>query len=221
MIPNRLYMACLNLSGRGVLVVGGGRIAREKVDGLLQCEAAVHVVAPEASPEVKSLVDDGVISWDARPFEPGDLEGKFLVVAATSDTEVNRDVHRAAEQRAMLVNVVDVPELCNFVLPAVHRTGPLAVAVSTAGASPALAKRIRTEIADNMGTEYARLAELLDEARGWAKKALPTYDDRKNFFEAIVNGEPDPIELLRRGDEGAVTQLIEDAKQAHSSKVTG
>jgi siroheme synthase-like protein len=102
----------------------------------------------------------------------------------------------------------------------VHRTGPLAVAVSTAGASPALAKRIRTEIADNMGTEYARLAELLDEARGWAKKALPTYDDRKNFFEAIVNGEPDPIELLRRGDEGAVTQLIEDAKQAHSSKVT-
>ena len=101
----------------------------------------------------------------------------------------------------MLVNVVDVPPLCNFILPAIIRTGPLAIAISTAGASPALAKRIRDEIADEYGEPYARLAVLLNEVRGWAKATLPTYQDRKVFFESIVNGEPDPVELLRRGDE--------------------
>ena len=98
----------------------------------------------------------------------------------------------------MLVNVVDVPPLCNFILPAIVRTGPLAVAISTAGASPALAKRMKREIAELFGEPYAMLAILLNDARGWAKATLPTYQDRKEFFESIVNGEPDPIELLRR-----------------------
>ena len=98
----------------------------------------------------------------------------------------------------MLVNVVDVPPLCNFILPAIVRTGPLAIAISTAGASPALAKRIKAQIAEAYGEPYARLAVLLNEVRGWAKGTLPTYQDRKAFFEGVVNGAPDPIELLRR-----------------------
>jgi siroheme synthase-like protein len=106
------------------------------------------------------------------------------------------------------VNVVDVPPLCNFILPAIFRSGPIAIAISTAGASPALAKRMRNQIADEYGEPYARLAELLNEVRGWAKGTLPTYNDRKEFFETIVNGEPDPIELLRQGDEQAVRDLI-------------
>ena len=110
---------------------------------------------------------------------------------------MNIGVYEDAERRAMLVNVVDVPPLCNFILPAIIRTGPLAIAISTAGASPALAKRIRDEIADEYGEPYARLAILLNEVRGWAKGSLPTYQDRKAFFESIVNGEPDPVELLR------------------------
>ncbi len=89
------------------------------------------------------------------------------------------------------------------------------VAISTAGASPALAKRIRNEIADEYGEPYARLAILLNEVRGWAKGTLPTYQDRKVFFESIVNGEPDPIELLRRGDEPAVRDLIAAAQRTH------
>ena len=108
----------------------------------------------------------------------------------------------------MLVNVVDVPPLCNFILPAIWRTGPLAIAISTAGASPALAKRMRTEIQDTFGPAYARLAEILNDYRGWAKATLPTYQDRKVFFESIVNGDPDPIELLATGDEQAVHDLI-------------
>ena len=113
------------------------------------------------------------------------------------------------------VNVVDVPPLCNFILPAIIRTGPLAIAISTAGASPALAKRIRDEIADEYGEPYARLALLLNEVRGWAKATLPTYQDRKVFFESIVNGDPDPVELLRHGDEAAARDLIEAARQSH------
>ena len=113
----------------------------------------------------------------------------------------------------MLVNVVDVPPLCNFILPAIVRSGPLAIAISTAGASPALAKRMKREIAEAFGEEYARLAVILNEARGWAKATLPTFQDRRAFFDGIVGGDPDPIALLRDGDEAAVLALIEDAKR--------
>jgi len=120
-------------------------------------------------------------------------------------------------RRAMLVNIVDVPPLCNFILPAIVRTGPLAIAISTAGASPALAKRMKREIGELFGDEYARLAIMLNDARGWAKGMLPTYQDRKSFFESIVNGEPDPIALLRAGDERAVLDLIAAAQRSHAS----
>jgi len=116
----------------------------------------------------------------------------------------------------MLINVVDVPPLCNFILPAIVRTGPLAVAISTAGASPALAKRMKREISELFGTEYAELAVMLNDVRGWAKGTLPTYQDRKEFFESIVNGDPDPIALLRRGDRSGVRALIEAAQLAHA-----
>jgi precorrin-2 dehydrogenase / sirohydrochlorin ferrochelatase len=110
-----------------------------------------------------------------------------------------------------------VPPLCNFILPAIVRTGPLAIAISTAGASPALAKRMKREVAKLFGEEYARLAVVLNDARGWAKGTLPTYQDRKEFFEGIVNGEPDPVELLREGQEVQVLALIEAAKERAAS----
>jgi len=217
MLAVPFYMACLRLSERRCLVVGGGDIGLEKVEGLLACDAAVTVVAPTAHPELERLAAEGSITWHPREYHRGDLEGSFLVIAATNDSEVNISVHEHAEARAMLVNVVDVPPLCNFILPAVVRTGPLAIAISTAGASPALAKRMKREIAALFGEEYARLAVMLNEARGWAKATLPTYQDRRDFFESIVNGEPDPIELLRAGEEGAVLALIEDAKLARAA----
>src|SRR5919107_3086058 len=116
----------------------------------------------------------------------------------------------------MLLNVVDVPPLCNFIPPAILRTGPLAIAISTAGASPALAKRMKREIGELFGEEYATLAVMLNDVRGWAKGTLPTYQDRKDFFEGIVNGDPDPIALLRAGEEGAVLELIAAAQDAHA-----
>ena len=213
MLDTPFYIACLKLTGRRCLVVGGGEIALEKVEGLLACDGDVTVVAPDAIEPLPSSPREGSITWERREYEPAELEGMFMVIASTDDTDVNIGIYEDAEKRAMLVNVVDVPPLCNFILPAIVRTGPLAIAISTAGASPALAKRIKAEIADEYGEPYARLAELLNEVRGWAKGNLPTYQDRKVFFESIVNGEPDPVELLRHGDEHAVRDLIAAAQR--------
>jgi siroheme synthase-like protein len=214
MLETPFYIACLKLKGRRCVVVGGGDIGLEKVEGLLACDADVTLIAPVAHPELEGLAAEGSITWERRPYAgAADLEGVFMVIAATDDTEVNIVVYDDAEKRAMLVNVVDVPPLCNFILPAIVRTGPLAIAISTAGASPALAKRMKRQVAELFGEEYARLAVILNDARGWAKGTLPTYQDRKEFFEGIVNGDPDPIELLRDGQEAAVLAIVESAKE--------
>jgi siroheme synthase-like protein len=217
MLKTPLYVACLRLEGRRCLVVGGGEIGLEKVEGLLSCGARVSLVAPSAVAELEQYADEGSIAWERREYRTADLDGAFLAIAATDDTEVNIAVYEEAERRAMLVNVVDVPPLCNFILPAIVRTGSLAIAISTAGASPALAKRLKREIADQFGEPYARLAVILNDSRGWAKATLPTYQDRKEFFEGIVNGEPDPVELIRDGREREVLELIEAAKRTHAS----
>ena len=173
--------------GRRCLVVGGGEIGLEKVEGLLACDGVVVLVAPEAVPELRQLAAEGSIEWIRRDYEAGDLERTFIAIAATDDTDTNIRVYEDAERRAMLVNIVDVPPLCNFILPAIVRTGPLAIAISTAGASPALAKRIKRQIAEEFGAEYARLAIMLNEVRGWAK------------------GRCRPIRTARRSSRGSST----------------
>jgi siroheme synthase-like protein len=220
MLATPFYIACLKLRGRRCVVVGGGEIGLEKVEGLLACDGDVTLVAPEAGPALESLAREGSIRWERRRYAgPEDLEGVFMVIACTDDTDVNIGIYEDAERRAMLVNVVDVPPLCNFILPAIVRTGPLAIAISTAGASPALAKRMKREVSELFGEEYARLAVMLNDVRGWAKGTLPTYQDRKAFFEEIVNGDPDPVALLRAGDERAVGALIADAQRRHEQAV--
>ncbi len=216
MMSTTFYMACLKLTGRRAVVIGGGPVGLEKVEGLLACDATVTLIAPEAVQPLRDLASEGSIEWHERNYEgPDDLEGALIVVAGTDDTDLNVRVFEDAEHRAMLVNVVDVPPLCNFILPAIWRQGPLAVAISTAGASPALAKRMKREVESGFGPAYARLAEILNDYRGWAKGTLPTYQDRKVFFESIVNGSPDPIELLRAGNEDGVHELIR-SKQAET-----
>jgi siroheme synthase-like protein len=216
MLDTPFYIACLKLKGRPCKVIGGGALGLEKTEGLLACGGDVTVIAPEVGPELEQLAREGSIVWEQREYAgKADLDKTFIVIACTDDTDVNIGIYDDAEERAMLVNIVDVPPLCNFILPAIVRTGPLAIAISTAGASPALAKRMKREISDLFGEEYARLAVMLNDARGWAKGTLPTYQDRKAFFEEIVNGEPDPIALLRDGDEQAVVDLIAAAQRTH------
>jgi siroheme synthase-like protein len=217
MLDTPFYIACLKLKGRRCLVVGGGAMGLEKTEGLLACDGDVTVIAPDAGPELESLAREGSIRWEQREYAgPEDLEGIFMVIACTDDTDINIKIYEDAERRAMLVNIVDVPPLCNFILPAIVRMGPLAIAISTAGASPALAKRMKAEVGELFGAEYETLAIMLNDVRGWAKGTLPTYQDRKAFFESIVAADPDPIALLRNGDVDGVRDLIATAQRAHT-----
>jgi siroheme synthase-like protein len=176
------YMACVDLRGRDVLVVGGGRVALEKVHGLLECEARVTVVAPAVVDELARLP----VRVVRRAFGPVDVHGRLLVIAATNDRDVNRRVSAACAERATLCNVADDPELCSFILPALVRRDPIVVGVSTGGASPALAQRLRDRIAELVRPEHAELAVRLEELRPWAKRELPTYEARRDFFAEIV-----------------------------------
>jgi siroheme synthase-like protein len=182
MSETRYYMACLDLRGRGCLVVGGGRVATEKVHGLLDCEAKVTVVAPQVDDDLRRLP----VRVEQRAFRRSDVVGRFLVIAATSDRLVNADVSMAAGERSTPCNVADDPELCSFILPAIVRRDPIVVGVSTGGASPALAQRIRADVAELIGPEHAALAQRLAELRPWAKRELATYEERRDYFQALV-----------------------------------
>ena len=182
MAGKRYYMACLDLEGRPCLVVGGGAVGLEKASGLLDSGATVTVVAPRVEPELQRLP----IRWRRKRYEAADLEGKFIVVAATSNRALNRRIFLDAEKRSLLCNVVDTPELCSFILPAVYRRDPIALAVSTAGASPALAKRLRDELGARIEEQHVTLAERLRELRPWVATHYGTYRERRDFFEALV-----------------------------------
>lgn len=182
-MPEKLYyVACLDLEGRSALVVGAGRVALEKAQGLLETGARVTVVAPEID---RGFVDLAV-TVVRRGYRAADLGGRFLVVAATGVPEIDAAVFADAEARSLLCNVADGPDHCNFILPAVHRVGPIAVAVSSGGASPALAQRLRDDVARLVGPEHAVLARRLQELRPWAKANLPTYEARRDFFAGLV-----------------------------------
>jgi siroheme synthase-like protein len=181
-VTKDFYMACLDVAGRRCIVVGGGSVGHEKAAGLVACGASVTVISPDLSPLFASLD----VTWIERRYRTGDLEGAFIAIAATSDRSVNEHVFGDAETRGMLCNVADVPDLCNFILPAVHREGPIAVAVSTGGASPALAKRLRSQIAELVRPEHADLAEELRAMRPEVKERFATYEERRDYFEDVV-----------------------------------
>ncbi len=199
MLDTPFYIACLKLSGRRCLVIGGGEIGLEKVEGLLACDGEVTLIAPEAEPALEQYAREGSISWERRAYAgAADLEGAFMAIAATDDTDVNIAVYEDAEHRAMLVNVVDVPPLCNFILPAIVRMSPLAIAISTAGASPALAKRMKREIEGQFGEPYAQLAVLLNEVRGWAKGTLADLPGAQGVLRGDRGRRPRPDRAAAR-----------------------
>jgi precorrin-2 dehydrogenase / sirohydrochlorin ferrochelatase len=178
----RYYMACLDLTGRQCVVVGGGRVGLEKARGLLDCGARVKIVAPDIEPELRDLP----IEWVEGRYHGWDLDDSWLVVAATPDRDVNRRVFEDAERRGIFCNVADDPELCSLILPAVHRVDPIAVAVSTGGASPALAQWLRDSFAGQVGFEHEQLANELQRIRPWVKQNLHSYEERRDYFRDRV-----------------------------------
>lgn len=187
------YPVNLVLDGRQCLVVGGGKIALRKVEGLLSCGARVRVVAPRITPELKLLTE---VMFDERPWRPDDLGGVWLVIAATDDPAVNRAVYQAGERAGIWVNGADDPANCSFTLPSVVRRGDLQIAVSTGGRSPALASWLRRRIEGEIGPEYAVLLEILATERD-GLRAAGVSTEGLDWRSAL---DSDMLDLIRTGD---------------------
>lgn len=177
-----LFPIFLKLEGRRCLVVGGGQVGTQKIAGLLEAGAKVAVIDPNPSVAVREFLGTKV-AWHVRKYIPSDLDGVYLVIAATSDPEVNQHIYSEAQRRGILANVVDVPPLCDFYYPAVVRRGELVVAVSSQGESPNLAQRVRDEI-----------SQLLPDDMEAAVKRIG--DERRRILREHAPG-PKRVQLLR------------------------
>jgi siroheme synthase-like protein len=182
-----LFPAFLKLHSRRVLVVGGGSIAAQKVPGLLEAGAHVHVVSPQLSPQLAEWVRNRQIDWSPKPFEPSDLDGAFLVVAATSLRDLNAHVYREADQRNILCNAVDDIDHCHFYYGSIVQRGDLQIAISTNGKSPALAQRLRKELELQFGPEYEHWLEWLGAARETLRAQSTDPETTKHWLHALAS----------------------------------
>jgi precorrin-2 dehydrogenase/sirohydrochlorin ferrochelatase len=196
------YPIALDLSGRRALVVGGGEVALRKARALADAGAHVRVVAPKL---VAGFTEDGRFECFAARYEKGHLEGARIAVAATDDEAVNRQVAEDARAAGVLVNVVDRPELCDFIVPAQVRRGDLLIAISTGGAAPALAKRLRERLEKEFGPEYATYLAVLREVREDLKKRNIPADLRRCIFERLAE---DDLLAAARGGRNVLLEVV-------------
>lgn len=181
------YPIFLDLNTHPCLVIGGGLVAERKVESLLQARAQVTVISPTLTPRLQSWAADHAITVHERLYRPGDLSGFALVFAATHDEELHRRVAAEARAAGVLLNVVDRPALCSFIVPAVISQGDLTLAISTGGASPALAKKIRLTLEQSFGPEYDVALRLLARVREWVAQSGLTIEERQRLFTALVD----------------------------------
>lgn len=206
------YPVFVRLDGRFCVVIGGGRVAARKVEGLLACGARVLVISPSFVSSLEEEARQGRIMLKRRCYQSGDLEGAFMVIAATGDRGINSLVQKEAESRGILFNAVDDPELCNFIVPSVIRRGDVQIAISTGGRSPALARRLRERLEAEVEEVYGVLAALLGEVREEARERIPNQPVREAFFYEAA-GDEGIMELLRQGRcDAAKRMLIEKMK---------
>jgi len=205
---SRYFPAFLDLRGRLAIVVGGGEVAFRKVESLLAAGAKVRVIAPQMHRGLELLESRGEIELCRGVYQPGDLTGAMVVVAASSETDVNREVWGEASERNQLVNVVDVPELCNFIVPSIIKRDELTLAISTGGLSPALAKRMRQKLEEVLVPEYGPFLRMLGTLRTRVRQELPLPVQREAFWGEVVNS--DAFDLFRRKGEAECLQRIED-----------
>jgi precorrin-2 dehydrogenase/sirohydrochlorin ferrochelatase len=212
------------------LVVGGGEVATRKVQGLLEAEARVAVVSPYLSPPLADLAMQGIIRYQPRPFRTGDVIDCALVIGATDQPEVNMAVYEAAQEHHVWVNIVDTPDACDFIAPAIVRRGALQIAISTGGQSPTLAKRIRMQLEELYGSEYTRLLETLGRERQRIRQLIRDPELRKAYYERLVDAalsklgsmkSPPPAPALHPlpcPDPGAEIVDQRDDDQRHQQK---
>jgi len=182
-----LFPIFLKLTGRPCIVIGAGNLAESKIDSLLMAEARVTVIAPAASPRIVELSNSGEIGLHQRDYATGDLAGNFLVVAATNNPAVNRAVFAEAEASDILINAVDDPPFCDFYFPSVVRRGDLQIAISTAGASPALAQRLRKEIDALLPLDTGEWLAELGNLRREVLQREPANDARRELLHQLAS----------------------------------
>jgi precorrin-2 dehydrogenase/sirohydrochlorin ferrochelatase len=199
----RYYPIQLDLKGRPCLVVGGGEVALRKARSLVEAGAEVTVVAPEVHPKLRAF---GGVNLVERAWRDTDLHGVFLVVVATDDAVTNRAVARDAADLGLLVNVVDCPALSNFIVPATLRRGELSISISTGGASPALARRLREKLEAQFGEEYAALVEVVAEARKLVIERVPDEARRGEILREFAHERWLAV-LRERGREALLDEM--------------
>lgn len=204
-----LYPVGLELSGQSVLVVGGGAVAVRKIESLLEAGAVVTVVSPDLAPDLVALHSRNAVTWLKREYREGDVEGFTLVMAATNHEAVNRQVASEARSRRIPVNVAGQPDVGSFIVPAVVRQGALTMAIFTGGTSPMMARKLRAELQQQFGPEYAEWLDLLGALRPRLMREVPDPRLRQAVYQRLVYS--DALDLLRLGNRAQVEALVEQA----------
>lgn len=189
-------------------MVGGGQVGTRKVKTLLECGARVKVISPEVTSALTELADKGRIDLELRTYRSADLDKAFLVIGATDDQVLNRQIHRDAEAAQRLCNIADQPALCNFVLPSIINQGDLTIAISTAGKSPAFAKHLRRQLTEQFGPEYGQMLELMGAIRQRLLAAEHAPEQHKPLFEQLIRRGL--LELIKARDQRGIDALLQE-----------
>ena len=200
------YPIYLELHDQPCIVIGGGKIAEGKVDGLLAAGAQVTIVSPDLTSHLQMLVEQNKVAYIARTYQHGDLDGNFMVICATDQNEINHQVWQEASANRQLINVVDDTPRCNFIAPAILRKGDLNIAISTGGKAPALAVRLKERLQKELGPQYERFLELSGQLREPLARHIPDFETRKKLWYELVDSNV--LELLSQGDESAAVEKI-------------
>ncbi|UCB48810.1 MAG: bifunctional precorrin-2 dehydrogenase/sirohydrochlorin ferrochelatase [Deltaproteobacteria bacterium] len=200
------YPVLIHLEGKKVVVVGGGTVAERKIETLLEYGAVVQVVSRDLTPRLLKYSEEGTIDFLGQEFHEDCLDKAFMVIAATDDPPFNHRVSEKAKQRGLLVNAVDQPSDCNFIVPSILRRGDLLIAVSTSGKSPALAKKVRETLEEIFGSEYEPLLILMGRLREEIRSQRLSQDENRRIFHKLVNS---PIlEAIAKKDWNEVRMIL-------------
>ena len=200
------YPVYLNLQNRRCVIIGGGAVAEGKIARLRESGAVIRVVSPDATPGIRQMAADAVLRWEPRTYRPGDLEGAFIAIAATNDRAVNRAIHKEAEARGVMLNAVDDPPNCSFIAPSIVQRGPVTVAISTGGASPALARKLRESLQASGDLAWADLAGVMAAARARLRQqGLLTAVDPELWQVCIT---PELLQMAQNGQEAEALETL-------------
>jgi len=202
----KYYPIHLDIKNRNCLIVGGGAVGTRKVNTLLECGAHVTVVSPDPTPHLAQLASGGSITLKKRTYRSDDLTDMFLVIGATDDEILNRQVSEDAERAQILCNIADRPEVCNFILPSIVRRGDLVITISTSGKSPALAKHLRQKLETQFGREYADFLILMGAIRQKLLSKAHEPEAHKALFNQLIDS--DLIQLMRAGKTEEINSLL-------------